>query len=295
MAVILAVQADHEQASLLQVALGDLENVTLLVAQSKDSALVAFDSQVPDLVLLHALMEPKDDDHFVACLRAHPDAAHVPVISIPKLQSSSDAGQRERPLLSRLGRGKEWPLEAGCDPRLFADDVSRYLSRAQALKQEIEWRRESDRSRGLERRRAPRWLSMDVPWLSSVRLPAGEWAELIDFSAGGVLVRCPERPQLASLRDPVVDAGPRPAMTLRLTSGEEVRLVGRVIRCRAESYENETRWYEVAFRFDESIDVSVPTLVERASEPSVHAGATDGSSEQTVRSRSEDLDHWCRW
>ncbi|PWT82152.1 MAG: hypothetical protein C5B57_09095 [Blastocatellia bacterium] len=298
MALILAIQTDHEQASLLEAALSDLTDVTLVVAQSKDAALAAFDSQVPDLVLLHALMEPSDDDHIVACFRAHPDAAHVPMISIPKLQSSANGHQRDHLLLGRLGRGKDWPLAAGCDPRLFADDVVKYLSRAQALKHEIEWRKQSEESRrGPERRRGPRWLSMDVPWLSSVRLPAGEWAELVDLSAGGALVRCTERPQLAFPRDRVLDVGPRPEMTLRLTSGEEVRLVGRVIRCRAESHGNETKYYEVAFQFDESLDFHLPGLVATASELSVHAhaGATDRSSEQAIRSHSEDFDHWLRW
>jgi hypothetical protein len=256
MAYILALQPDPEQASALRGAIRAATKAEILIVNNTEAALAAIDRRVPDLVLLHALMAPTDDEHFVACLLALPDAAHVQVLRLPLLQPPPAP---PTPWLSRLrARTAPAPIPHACHPGLFAADVIRYLTRASLLKKDIERRRAGEAERGSDRRRAPRWSPTDVPWVSSLQLAAGEQAELIDISTGGALVRTHERPKLPSLRR-VHELGPATGLTLHLTSGEHVRVAGRVIRCRPESTGHHRALYEVAFRFDESADLYLPT------------------------------------
>src|SRR5437762_2552497 len=155
MAFILAIQPDPEQAHVLRRALRSVVNGLVVVVDTKEAALDAIDQQVPDLVLLHNLMPPNEDEHLAACLRALPNAHHVQAIRIPHLQPLSE---RPRPWLP-LGRFKPRAVPAfmaGCDPRLFAGDVDGYLSNARARKQQIEERRLYEQQPAAERRRAHR-------------------------------------------------------------------------------------------------------------------------------------------
>src|SRR5262249_27168728 len=202
------------------------------------------------------LMPPHDEEYLAACLAMLPEAGHVQAITIPFFDTppSPDTSQSRR-----LWTGRSEPvLMTGCDPKMFASDVFQYLCRARALKGEIDGRRLRERPPESERRRAPRWLSKDVPWVTSVNLSAAERAELLDISSNGALVRSYDRPHLMVRRYEDLDLGPRPELTLHLTSGEEVRVAGRIVRYRADRTRNGTPTYDVALRFDESMDLFLP-------------------------------------
>jgi CheY-like chemotaxis protein len=256
MAFILAIQPDAAQAAALQRALRRLANVKIAVVDSKEAALRAIDSQVPDLILLYALMPPDDEEYLGACLAMLPDAGHVQTITIPYFDTSSspDRSQSRRLWIGR----SEQALLAGCDPKMFASDVFLYLSRACAIKAEIGARRLRERPPEAERRRAPRWLSTEVPWVSSVRLAADERTELLDISSNGALLRSYDRPRLVTRTHENLELGPRPELTLQLISGEEIRVAARIVRYRADRTESGAPRYDVALRFDESMDLFLP-------------------------------------
>jgi CheY-like chemotaxis protein len=259
MAFILAIQPDPQQASALKRALRQLMNVEVLVVDSTEAALGAIDTQVPDVILLHALMAPGDEEHLVACLRTLRGASHVQTLQLPQLQAAlpSDRSQ-SRPRWIGLSKSKP-PLSLGCDHRLFATVVFEYLSCARDLKEEIEYRKSSGLTPASERRQARRWLTTEVPWVSAVKLAAGEQADLIDISSSGALLRSYDRPRLRSLKDPGLAFGPRPGLTLQLASGEEIHVGGRVVRWQAGSAGNGAPRFDVALRFDESVDLFLPT------------------------------------
>ncbi len=293
MAFILAIQPDPQQASALKRALRQLMNVQTAVVDSKDAALAAIDTRVPDLILLDALMAPGDDEHLAACLRALPDAGHVQTIRIPRLQlaPASDAAQPKARWISLAKSRPQLALE--CDPRMFAADVLEYLSRAHGRKMELEQKKSREHKLASERRRAPRWRPVEVPWVSAVKLAAGERADLVDISSTGALLRSYDRPQLLSLKNESPDFGPRPGLTLHLASGEEIHVVGRIIRCQAGSAEDGVPRYDVALRFDESVDLFLPTaqmLAPESIDYDMRAIAVVVPHERSTR-----IDQWGGW
>jgi hypothetical protein len=171
-----------------------------------------------------------------------------------------------------------------------------YLLQALAFKKEIEQRRADNESpRNSERRRARRWSSQEVAWVSWVGLTAGERADLIDISSCGALVRTPDRPQLASMKNRGPDSRPQPGLILHLTSGDEVRAAGQVVRYHVRLIANGPVLYEVALQFDESVDLYLPTAPLLALEtggPDMSALAVEVPPERPSRPLSEVFNRW---
>jgi CheY-like chemotaxis protein len=232
--------------------------MTVAIVDSKETALSIVDVQIPDVILLDALMPLPDEEYLLAYVRALADAAHVQVIGLPylELEPSTNRSVIKRSLFRRLRTQPRSIPAPETDVRLFAADVSAYVSRARHIR-----RRAHEQSRALaaaDRRGEARWSAPDVPWLSSIRMAGGESADLINISPGGALVRTHVRPVLVSQKHSDLDFRQQPGLTLHLTSGAEIRVDGRVIRCKVTSAETGTMYYDVAFRFDESIGVDLP-------------------------------------
>ena len=292
MSYILAIEPDAVQASLLRHALQDVISEKIIIVGAKETALAAIDRQVPDLVLFHALMPPLDDEHFVAYLCTLPDTRHVQVIRIPRLLAQTDR-QASR-LFGRLRKRVDRTSWSRCDPRVFAGDVAAYLARAHALKQERAGE-QTDPLQASDRRRAFRWTQTDVPWLSSVQLAAGERADLLDISLSGALVRTPGRPHLVSIRGGGLEAWTRPGLRLHLSSGEQVQVTGEVVRCRPAS-SGDGLFYQVAFRFDQSADLFLPTLLlPCADDPWTRAMADAKIVGGPTLYLPQALNQWCQW
>ena len=100
MALILAVQPDSAQARQLLHALHERMNAEVVVIETTDAALSVIDRRVPDLILLHALMLPAEEDYLIAYLRTLRNTDHVQTITVPQLESSSDS-DRPKPSLFR--------------------------------------------------------------------------------------------------------------------------------------------------------------------------------------------------
>jgi CheY-like chemotaxis protein len=259
-ALILAVQPDSAQARQLMHALHERMNAEVVVVDTTDAALSVIDKRIPDVILLHALMLPAEEDYLIAYLRTLRNTDHVQTITVPQLESSSDC-DRPKPSLFRSLKQRSARMSAvGCDSRLFAADVVGYLTRAREIQQQIHELKAHDQPRGAsDRRGGHRWSPREMPWISSVRLVAGEQAELINVSASGALVRTYVRPALPSLKQLDLDSRVRSGLAFQLVTGAEVRATGRVVRCHVGSVGADPIQYHVAFRFDESIGLDLPT------------------------------------
>jgi hypothetical protein len=139
---------------------------------------------------------------------------------------------------------------------VFTQDVIAYLASAKALKKEIERSSAQAVSKGLERRREPRFANNEVPWISIVSF-GDEQAALINVSSRGALLRIQSRPEHPYLRRSNPNAQKRSRLTLELDSDTTLQALGRVIRCVPLRTSAPTQ-YEIAFRFDESVGLHLP-------------------------------------
>src|SRR5688500_9173779 len=109
----------------------------LIVVDSRDAAVAAVNARVPDVILLTALLSPRDEAELIAHLRTVDGAEHVQTHTIPQLASSSEDGDMpaaQGGLLGKLRRRKVVEQIPGCDPSAFADEVSVFIARAAEMK-----------------------------------------------------------------------------------------------------------------------------------------------------------------
>ena len=139
MALVLAVEPDQRQAAILTRVIHERIRAELIVVDSCDAAMAALTARVPDVILLTALLSPRDEDEMVAHLRTLAEADHVQTHTIPQLASAgtqSVAPAGAGGLLSKFRRKNKKEAEpiTGCDPKMFADEVRTFLARAAELK-----------------------------------------------------------------------------------------------------------------------------------------------------------------
>jgi hypothetical protein len=127
MALILAIEPDQRQAVQLAGIARHRLNAELVLADTTERALDAIGDRVPDLVLVPALLSPQDDAALAAALRVIAAAANVRTLTIPVLAS----GAPRKASRAVLGRWRKTPASTapeGCDPAVFAEQVSTYLA-----------------------------------------------------------------------------------------------------------------------------------------------------------------------
>lgn len=135
MALILAIEGDTKQAALLKCVVRNHVGATLVVVHSKDEAVAAIDAEVPDLILLSALLSPREEEEVVAHLRTLDRADHLQTLTIPRIAGSQE-DEAPRGLLAAFRRKRPVKTPAGCDPKQFADQIVQYLERAEEIKAE---------------------------------------------------------------------------------------------------------------------------------------------------------------
>jgi len=136
MPIILAVEPDHKQAARLAAIVRHHVGAELVIGDTTERALDALGSRVPDMVLVPALLSPQDDASLAAALRVIAAAAHVRTLTIPVLASGKQQSAAGG-LLSRWRRGRaESPETDGCDPAVFAEQITTYLKEAAAERAE---------------------------------------------------------------------------------------------------------------------------------------------------------------
>jgi len=127
--LILAIHVDELQASELASLVGDRLSAELVQSTSVGAGLLALGDRVPDLILTSPLLAPFDDGVLGEYLRdLGPAAAHVQTLRIPVLGQTPPAAGTVG--FSFLKRKAQPPAVHGCDPQVFADEITQYLSRA---------------------------------------------------------------------------------------------------------------------------------------------------------------------
>ena len=137
--LVLAIEPDLRQAAILKRIVRDKGIADVTVVDSRDAAIEAMRTCMPDVLLLSALLSPRDEDELVAHLKTVENAGHLQTHTIPQLASALDGGEERasRGLLSAFRRKKEpSPVAAGCDPDLFAEEIRVFLQHAAEKKRQ---------------------------------------------------------------------------------------------------------------------------------------------------------------
>jgi hypothetical protein len=134
--LVLAIEPDPRQAATLKRVVKGQVRAELVLVDSKDAALATIATRVPDLILVTALLPPRDEDDLTRHLKALDHAAHLQTLTIPLLGSAPV----EEHLGSRMFgafRSKRRPAPIdGCDPKMFGEQIEAYLQRAAELRAE---------------------------------------------------------------------------------------------------------------------------------------------------------------
>ena len=142
MPLVLAIEPDLRQAAILKRLVREKVRADVVVVDSPDAALAAIRMQIPDVLLLSALLSPRDENELIAHLRALDGSDHIQTHTIPQLASTGayqdDQGGKGRGLLGMFKRGKKdtGGPASGCDPELFADEILTFLRLAAERKAE---------------------------------------------------------------------------------------------------------------------------------------------------------------
>lgn len=140
MSYILAIESDPRQAAALSHVVKDrVSGAQLTVVDSKDGAIASIKKKAPDLILVTALFSPREEEELIAHLRTLEGAEHLQTLTIPLL-AASDAtdGKSKRGLFGFRKKKTEDVPTQGCDPVVFAEQISGYLKTAADLKANVE-------------------------------------------------------------------------------------------------------------------------------------------------------------
>jgi hypothetical protein len=136
LALVLAIEPDAKQAAILKRVVRERAHAEITVVDSKDAAIAAINAHAPDLILVTALLSPRDEEELVAHLRTLGDESdHLQTITIPLLAPALGGGDDEDGFFSKAFGGKKKKRKdnsstVGCDPWTFADQVNGYLKAA---------------------------------------------------------------------------------------------------------------------------------------------------------------------
>ncbi len=183
MALVLAIEPDFRQAEILKRVIRQQVQADLVVVESRDAAIAALSACVPDVVLLTALLSPRDEEELVTHLRTLAGGEHIQTHTIPQLAStSSDPEVRATSvggLLSKFRKSKKRVAEPipGCDPSLFAEEVSAFLLRAAEVRAQATLAPLVVPQRPAETREA----AAAEPVLDEVTDPSSAWASPFEW------------------------------------------------------------------------------------------------------------------
>ena len=135
MGVVLVLEPDGAQAELLLKVLRKRVRAEAILVTSTASAIEVISHSTPDLILLTALLAPRDEDRLMEHLRSLEDASHLQTLTIPQLALPGDDGGVLRNSVGRFRKKKaSAPARAGCDPDVFAQEVSAHLATAREMR-----------------------------------------------------------------------------------------------------------------------------------------------------------------
>src|SRR4051812_12242021 len=129
MSLILAIEPDRRQVAHLVSIVKHVQGAELILADTTEGALESIGNNVPDLILVPALLSPQDDAALAAALRVIASAAHVQMLTIPTFAAPRPAAKKGVLSAFRRKASNDAPIE-GCDPKVFAEEIASYIERA---------------------------------------------------------------------------------------------------------------------------------------------------------------------
>ena len=131
MSLVLAIEPDAGQAGQLAHIVQHLR-AELVVVNTTGEVFMALDGRAPDLVLVPALLSPKEEATLAEALRAVAGDVPVRLLIKPLLSPSTAQAQAASGLMSNLRKKKKKPspVPDGCDPATFAEQMAVYLGEA---------------------------------------------------------------------------------------------------------------------------------------------------------------------
>ncbi|MEO5741287.1 MAG: PEGA domain-containing protein [Vicinamibacterales bacterium] len=121
MTTVLVVQPDDVQADVLRQIFAKRVGAELVIVDSTFEAVDEIARRMPDLILLSALLSPRDEDALIAHLRSLEGASHLQTITIPQFRTEPVKAPEKKGGLFR--KKSKAPAPIGCDPMAFAEEV----------------------------------------------------------------------------------------------------------------------------------------------------------------------------
>ncbi len=222
---ILAVEPDPACAESLKRLIGDRVNAEVVIASSAEAAVGALAAQVPDILLISALLPSAGEEQVMWQLKRLDAGAKVPVLTIPPAIERDEPAdypggrlafffkkrQVSAPIVPTFDRGVlgDRIVEALKQSRAAkperqlhlakgaADDSQALVERPTLWEASAHWRSGTHasisqlvrpRARG---RRAHRLSPDELPWSSNLIMPNGVEVRMINVSRSGILVESP--------------------------------------------------------------------------------------------------------
>ncbi len=136
MPLVLAIEPDPRQALTLERVVKDYVRAELVVVDSRDAALAVITDRVPDLILVSALLGPRDEEDLTHRLKSLDHAAHLQTLTIPLFATEEPEEPTRGGIFGAFRRKRRPNRIAGCDPALFAREIETYLQRAAELRED---------------------------------------------------------------------------------------------------------------------------------------------------------------
>ena len=132
MSYVLAIEANRDQASALRDVVVSSVAAKLLVVESLRSAMAAIEREVPRLILVNALLPPKDEGDLVDHVRTLPPHVAPEILITPAFTGFDRRGKDEGPPRGLFGRRQKDVNRPACAKTTFSDQVSVYLRSMEA-------------------------------------------------------------------------------------------------------------------------------------------------------------------
>jgi CheY-like chemotaxis protein len=131
MSYVLAIEPNREHADLLRERVSRRHGAAVVV-ESVDSAMPAIERELPSVILVSALLPPRDEQGLIDRLRTLPWSAAPQILitpSLPQVDAARAQARTRRRLFDRRARA---PQAAEQLPSAFDDQLSQYLAFAEA-------------------------------------------------------------------------------------------------------------------------------------------------------------------
>ena len=236
---ILALEPDPTRASTIRHIVCDVVRADLRLVRSKAELLQALGAEIPDLILLPALLSPADEAELLSHLSTLQNSGHLEILVTPfTFAPENPQAPAARGWRRWLDKGKPQLQVPACDRRAFAEQLMWSLRRARELRQELPPERPMVAQTDVavpallgtspsDRRVHRRFQADELQGLRIARIKHGPLVRLVDCSSGGALV------------ESEVPLQPDSEAVLELVAGVRHSIVPfRVLRCHASVVES---------------------------------------------------------